>query len=54
MDKDDTAKKKSLQAKLTRLENKVTKLSSQLKANEVTIKEYKASLQISNNHLFLF
>ncbi|MBT3812056.1 MAG: hypothetical protein HOF98_04455 [Gammaproteobacteria bacterium] len=51
MDKDDTAKKKSLQAKLTRLENKVTKLSSQLKANEVTIKEYKASLQISNKQI---
>ncbi|HIG65515.1 MAG TPA: hypothetical protein EYQ43_08180 [Methyloprofundus sp.] len=51
MDKDDTAKKKSLQAKLTRLENKVTKLSSQLKANEVTIKEYKASLQIRNKQI---
>jgi len=38
MDTDDVAKKKALQAKLTRLEKKVTKLTVQLNENKVTIK----------------
>lgn len=51
MDTDDIAKKKALQAKLTRLEKKVTKLTTQLNENEVTIQEYKASIEARNDQI---